>query len=113
MNSIDVVGKEQFDIELASFDGIVVVEFYGPGCGPCVFMSRSLLEAQIALGDNAFKLIRVNFAVTENMSIAIPYYVMSLPTTIIFVGGNKVHNLLGSRSKDEVIEIIERLSTQA
>ena len=92
--------KENFN-ELIN-KGACLVDFYAEWCGPCKMLMPILEEL-----DEKRNIIKVN--VDEHEDLAREYRVMSIPTLIFFKDGEKKEELVGFRSKEELIPYIEKL----
>ena len=92
--------KENFN-ELIN-KGACLVDFYAEWCGPCKMLMPILEEL-----DEKINIIKVN--VDEHEDLAREYRVMSIPTLIFFKDGEKKEELVGFRSKEELIQYIEKL----
>lgn len=62
----------------------VLVDFFAEWCGPCKMMPPILKEVKSALGD-AVTIIKVD--IDKNNHLAYEYGVQSVPTLVIFKGG--------------------------
>ncbi|BCU67761.1 thiol reductase thioredoxin [Sulfolobales archaeon HS-7] len=78
---------------------IVVVDFWAPWCAPCHMISP-VLEEVVSKYPGVI-LAKVN--ADDNPKASSTYYVMSLPTIIIFKKGEPVENIVGA-VPEEVIE---------
>lgn len=88
-----------FDKEVLQSEVPVLVDFYADWCGPCKMMAPVVEELAKAY-EGKVKIGKCN--IDDEMEIAQRYNVMSIPTFIIFKGGEAVDTKVGAMSKDEL-----------
>lgn len=82
----------------------VLVDFWAAWCGPCRMVAPVIDElAKEYSGKVTFAKVDVD----KNQKTASKYGVMSIPTLIIFKGGNAVSNIVGFRPKTELKKNID------
>jgi thioredoxin 1 len=74
----------------------VIVDFWAPWCKPCEAIEPHL-RALATEWEGRMRLVRVN--VDENLAISGRYGVLSLPTVILFSGGEPRVTVYGARSR--------------
>jgi thioredoxin 1 len=89
------ISDDNFAAEVLESDRPVVVDFDAPWCGPCRVMTPILEELAAERDDVRF----VKLDVDSNQSTVARYGVMSMPTFMVFDGGEPVLTLVGSRPK--------------
>lgn len=98
-------------IDDSNFDKVVLqakiptlVDFWATWCGPCRMVAPVVDELSAEYDG------RINFAkvdVDQNPQVASKYGIMSIPTLIIFKGGQPVSNIVGFRPKAELKKNLE------
>jgi thioredoxin 1 len=82
----------------------VVVDFWAAWCGPCTMLEPVLEElAEEQAGTMAFAKLNVD----EEPQTTRRLDVMSMPTLIVFQGGQPVKRLVGARGKAALREALE------
>ncbi len=90
------VGAAQFEAEVLTSPVPVIVDFWAPWCKPCKAIEPHL-ESLAAEWDGRMRLVRVN--VDEEAGIAARYGVLSLPTVILFAGGEPKETVYGAQPR--------------
>ena len=83
-----------FDAEVLQADGPVLVEFGAPWCKPCEAI-EPILEALAA--EHGLGLVRLD--IDTHVGTPSRYGVLSLPTVILFEGGEPRSTVVGARSR--------------
>lgn len=105
MGSTDVTDKN-FDSEVLKSEIPVLVDFYAPWCGPCQ-MQNPILEEIVKEYEGKIKVAKLN--VDDNPASASKYSIMSIPTLVLFKGGNVVKQMMGVQSKETLLEELEKV----
>jgi thioredoxin 1 len=94
--TVNEVTDDNFQAEVLEAETPVLVDFWAPWCGPCRMVAPVVEEIAIERGE-ALKVVKMN--VDENQQTAITYEVMSIPTLILFSGGEVAKKVIGAYPK--------------
>ncbi len=88
-----------FRSEVLESDKPVLVDFFATWCGPCRMVSPIVDEIAAERADT-LKVVKVD--VDEAPSVAAAYGVMSIPTLMVFKGGEPVNTQVGAVPKAKI-----------
>ncbi|MGN0909645.1 MAG: thioredoxin [Succinivibrio sp.] len=103
MSYITELNSGNFDDEVVRSDRPVLVDFWATWCGPCRMVSPIVDELSGEM--NNVRFCKVN--VDEASDLAAKFGVMSIPTLVVFKGGEAVARQVGALGKDELKQFIE------
>ena len=96
-NIIDVNESDFNDLVIeASINKLIVVDFWAPWCGPCRMVAPIVEEISKDF-EGKIKVFKLN--TDENPNVASQYGIRSIPTLMIFKGGQKVDTVVGAVPK--------------
>jgi len=90
-----VITKDNFASSVEN--GVTLVDFWAPWCGPCKMQLPIVEELSGELAGQA-TIGKIN--VDEEPELASQFGVMSIPTLILFKNGQPVDKMVGLQSKD-------------
>lgn len=110
MSSTTSLNDQNFDHFIKDADGLVLVDFWAPWCGPCKLIGPVLEE----IADEQADLVTIGKVnVDENQDLAGKFGIRSIPSLMFFKDGQKVHTEVGAAPKAKLVEVIKGLATGA
>ena len=103
--SVVHVTDGNFDSEVLKADQPTLVDFWAPWCGPCRAIAP-IVEDLAKSYEGRVKIAKIN--VDDNQKTASTYGVQSIPTLILFKGGQKLDSIIGLVSKDRLESLIKK-----
>jgi thioredoxin 1 len=104
MSELINLNKESFSKVISSENKTVLVDFWAPWCGPCKALTP-ILEDIANEKSEQVSVYKVN--VDENTDLAQEHGVQSIPTLLLYKNGSLSETIVGLKSKDELIQLIE------
>ncbi len=93
-----MLDRSNFEQEVMSEKGLVVVDFYAEWCMPCRMLSPILEELSEEIDE--LKVVKVD--TDENQELAERFGIMSIPTLVFVKDGKIVDTLVGMRPKEDL-----------
>ncbi len=100
------ISERTFTHEVLESSTPVIVHFWAPWCGLCRMINPLLTRFQSEWGEQV-KLVGIN--ADQNLKLANAYRLKTLPTIILFEGGEVVHRLDGFQGRDELRRALENI----
>jgi thioredoxin 1 len=100
-DGIVTLTSSTFDETVAASSTPVVVDFWAEWCGPCKMIAPILGEIATEQAGNV-TVAKLN--VDENPDIAMRFNVMSIPTLLVFQGGEVQKRLVGAKGKGQLLQ---------
>ena len=99
------VTDSSFDQDVLQSDIPVLVDFWAPWCGPCRMVAPVVSEIAQQFKDKV-KVVKLN--TDENPDTASQYGIRSIPTLMIFKGGERVDMVVGAVPKTTLANTLEK-----
>jgi thioredoxin len=103
--SLGIATDNNFEDEVMKSDKPVLIDFWAPWCGPCKAIGPIVEELAGQFQDRV-KVMKLN--VDENQKTAVKFGVRSIPTLILFKGGNVADTLVGLVPKEKLEAFIKK-----
>ncbi|MDG2186381.1 MAG: thioredoxin [Mariniblastus sp.] len=94
---------DNFETEVLKSDHPVVVDFWAPWCGPCRQIAPIIEELASENSDVSVGKLNVD----DGQDIATQYGITSIPTILMFKGGEVVERVQGVTPKSKLQELID------
>ena len=98
------VTDEDFEERVLGAQTPVLVDFWAEWCVPCHMVSPVVEEIGRDKGEH-LQVAKLN--IDENPDVTRKYGVMSIPTLMLFKGGEEVARVVGARGKDALLREID------
>jgi thioredoxin 1 len=98
------VTDNSFQAEVIESEVPVLVDFWAPWCGPCRMVAPVVEEIAQERAEQ-LKVVKLN--IDENQNTAIQFNVMSIPTLMLFKGGQVAKTVIGAYPKRKLEEELE------
>lgn len=99
MGSAANVNDASFEAEVLKSSIPVLVDFWAPWCGPCRMLAP-VVEELANENSGSVKVVKVN--TDESPNTAMNYGINSIPTVIVFKGGQPVNSFVGLQPKHKL-----------
>lgn len=97
------ITDNEFETEVLRSDKPVLVDFWASWCMPCKMQGDVLREFAPSV-EGKVKIVKVN--VDESEKVALSYGIVSIPTLMVFVGGELKEKTFGLTSSGELSEML-------
>lgn len=99
----EVVTSADFQAKVLEAEGPVLVDFFAVWCGPCKMLAPALEEVEREVAGRA-KVYKLD--IDQSPDIARRYSVMSVPTLMVFEGGQVKRQAVGVQPKQSILAML-------
>jgi thioredoxin 1 len=98
--------ESSFQGDVLSSASPVLVDFWAPWCGPCR-MIAPMIEELAAENQGSVTVGKIN--IDENQNLAMEYGIHSIPTLLVFKGGQVVRKFQGVQPKSRLQQALDEV----
>jgi thioredoxin 1 len=106
MAELPEVTDGNFETEVLQSDQPVLIDFWAPWCGPCRMVAPIVEELAKDFGGKV-KIMKLN--VDSNPATAAKYGIFSIPTILIFKGGQVATQIVGAMPKKHYVDKLNEM----
>ncbi len=106
MDHVKELSDHEFEAEVLQSPLPVLVDFWAPWCGPCKMIAPIIGELA-AENAGSIKVVKIN--IDESPESASKYGISSIPTIMIFNGGEVADRFVGVQPKKRLQDAIEQV----
>ncbi|MGO2082841.1 thioredoxin [Vagococcus sp.] len=93
------------NFETETNEGLVLIDFWAPWCGPCR-MQTPILEGLEKEYEDRVKIVKMN--VDDNPATSQAFGIMSIPTLLLKKEGQVVETLIGVHQKAQLEQVFNK-----
>ena len=105
MGNAVAVTDQSFQTEVLNSQTPVLVDFWAEWCGPCRAISPMVEELAIEF-QGKLKVVKID--VDESTDVAARYRIQSIPTLMVFKGGQEVERIIGQVPKSMLLGKLQK-----
>ncbi len=106
MSAAEAITADRFEDEVLKSDSLVLVDFWAEWCGPCKALAPTI---DAIAQDYAGRIKVYKVDVQSEAALAGKYGISSIPTLLLFKGGEVVDKMIGLKPKPEIASHIDKM----
>ena len=97
------ITSQNFEELVLKSEKTVLLDFWAAWCGPCQMIAPTIHEISEERGDIVVGKVNVD----EEPALAMQFGISSIPTLLVFKGGEVTGKAVGLRSKAQLLELLD------
>ncbi|BDD41882.1 thioredoxin [Streptococcus ruminantium] len=102
---VQVITDTNFEAETQ--EGVVIVDFWAPWCGPCRMQAPILEQLAEEVSEDELRIYKMD--IDENPNIASQFGILSIPTLLFKKDGQVVKQVAGVHTKEQIKAILAEI----
>lgn len=102
--SVVTITSKNFEQEVSKSPIPVLLDFWASWCGACKMVLPIIDELEKEV-EGKIKIGKIN--VDEEQELAQAFNIMSIPTFVLINNGRLINQLVGARSKSEILDMLK------
>ncbi|MDR2817618.1 MAG: thioredoxin [Oscillospiraceae bacterium] len=100
------ITDDNYEQEVANFEGLVLLDFWAPWCGPCRALAPIVEELAAEMDETKEKVKIGKVDVDKNSGLVSRFKVMNIPFVAVLKNGTLADSSVGLKSKKMLLDML-------